>query len=84
MKSLIKNIANSKVGKLLKIKYLANSKLGIILRNTIRIGAVNIKFYENNKAVSTVSDIFLWRTDNCFKTKFKFSDILKMFYEVEG
>ena len=54
------------------------------MRNTIRIGAVNIKFYENNKAVSTVSDIFLWRTDNGFKTKFKFSDILKMFYEVEG
>jgi hypothetical protein len=84
MKSLIKNIANSKAGRLLKIKYLANSKLSIILRNTIKIGAVNIKFYENNKAVSTVSDIFLWRTDNGFKTKFKFSDILKMFYEVEG
>ncbi len=84
MKSLIKKLVNSKIGTLLKIKYLGNSKLSIMIRNSLKIGSVNIKTYDNNKAVSTVSDVFLWRTDNGFKTKFKFADILKMFYEVEG
>ena len=84
MKSFIKTLLNSKISTSLKIKFLLNSKLAIILRNSFRIGAVNIKTYENNKAESTVSDVFLWRTDNGFKTKFKFADILKLFYEIEG
>jgi hypothetical protein len=65
------------------IKYFANSKLGIVLRNSFKILPINIKTYDNNKTVSTVSDVFLWRTDNGFKTKFKFSDILNLFYGVE-
>jgi hypothetical protein len=65
------------------IKYLANSKLGILLRNSLKIAPVNVKTYENNKTVSIVSDVFLWRTDNGFKTKFKFLDILNVFYGVE-
>ena len=31
------------------IKYLANSKLGILLRNSLKIAPVNVKTYENNK-----------------------------------
>ena len=84
MKSLIRNLANSKIGSFLKVKLIGNSKLSIILRNSLKLGAVYIKTYDDNKAVSTVSDVFLWRTDNGFKTKFKFADILKMFYEVDG
>lgn len=83
MKLLIKYLQKSKIIAFLRIKYLANSKLGIILRNSLKIAPVNIKIYDNNKTVSTVSDVFLWRTDNGFKTKFKFADILKMFYEVD-
>ena len=84
MKLLVKKIINSKLSKFLKIKNILNSNMSIILRNSLRIGAVNIKFNEDNNAVSTVSDVFLWRTDDGFKTKFKFADILKMFYEIEG
>ena len=66
------------------IKNLANSKFGIILRNSINIAPVNIKIYKENKKVYIVSDIFLWRTDNGFETRFNFSDIINLFYEVEN
>jgi hypothetical protein len=66
------------------IKNLANTKLGIILRNSINIAPVNIKIYKEKKKVSIVSDIFLWRTDNGFKTRFNFSDIINLFYGIEN
>jgi len=66
------------------IKYFANSKIGILLRNSLKIAPVNIKTYNNNKTVTVVSDVFLWRTDNGFETRFKFSDILNLFYEVKN
>ena len=31
----------------------------------------------------TISDAFLWRTDNGYKTKFKYSDILDLFYKIK-
>ncbi|SVB63736.1 uncharacterized protein METZ01_LOCUS216590, partial [marine metagenome] len=31
----------------------------------------------------TISDAFLWRTDNGFKTTFNYADILGLFYKVE-
>ena len=38
----------------------------------------------NNLDCVSVSDAFAWRTDNNFKTKFKYSDILNIFYKIEN
>ena len=64
-------------------KKLANTNLGISLRNSFNIRPIYYKYLKKNYAGS-VSDAFLWRTDNGYKTKFKYSDILKLFYKVEN
>lgn len=65
------------------IKKFAKTNLGLIIRNTLKFKPVYLApFIIKNP--STVSDAFLWRTDSSFKTKFKFSDILKLFYKVEN
>ena len=65
------------------INKLANTKLAIILRNTFKIKPA---YFYNSKNLknSSISDSFCWRTDNGYKTKFKFSDILNLFFEVEN
>jgi len=64
------------------IKKLANTDFGILLRNSFNFKPVNYKQYEQKFPIS-VSDAFLWRTDNGYRTKFKFSDILKIFYNID-
>ena len=64
------------------IKFIANSEFGVRLRNTL-----NIKpqiYNKNIPKTSSVSDSFVWRTDKSFKTIFKFSDILDLFYNVKN
>ena len=64
------------------VRFIANSEFGIRLRN-----ALNIKPQIYNKNIprsSSVSDSFAWRTDNSFKTIFKFSDILDLFYNIKN
>ena len=64
------------------IRFIANSEFGVKLRNTL-----NIKSQIYNKHIprsSSVSDSFAWRTDNTFKTIFKFSDILDLFYNIKN
>lgn len=39
---------------------------------------------EDIKKSSSVSDAFLWRTENNFKTIFKFTDLLKFFYKIKN
>jgi hypothetical protein len=65
------------------IKFLANSELGVLIRNTLNFKPVDLKLF-TYKAPITVSDAFLWRTDNGYKTKFKYSDILNLFYKVKN
>ena len=65
------------------IKRLANTDIGIILRNTFNFKPVYLRTYKNNYATS-VSDAFLWRTNNGYKTKFKYSDILNLFYKIKN
>jgi hypothetical protein len=65
------------------IKKIANTNFGILIRNSLNIKPVPIKVNNFNHAAST-SDAFHWRTDNGFKTKFKFSDILKLFYNIQN
>ena len=65
------------------IKKIANTDLGIILRNSFNFKPVYLRSLEKKSPVS-VSDAFLWRTDNGYKTKFKYSDILSLFYKIEN
>ena len=65
------------------IKKLANSNIGILLRNSLNLKAVSIRHFEKDYS-TTLSDAFLWRTDNGYKTKFKYSDILNLFYKIEN
>ena len=67
MKSLIKNIA------------LFSSI--ITLRNLLKIRPVPISI--RTLETSSISDAFAWRTDNNFTTKFKYSDILNIFYKIK-
>ena len=64
------------------IKKFTSSDISIILRNNFHFKEVNMNF-KDYKCLS-VSDCFLWRTDNNFKTVFKFSDILKVFQNINN
>ena len=65
------------------VKKLANTNIGILLRNSFNFKPVYLKHFEKNYPIS-VSDAFLWRTDNGYKTKFKYSDILNLFYKIKN
>ena len=65
------------------IKSIATSEIGIKLRNSLNIRPVMFKTLKSKKPL-TASDSFLWRTDNGFKTKFKYSDILNIFYKIKN
>ena len=64
------------------IKKIAGSDKGIYLRNFIGFRPVKIVM---NKSIrfQSISDAFLWRTDNGFKTTFNYADILGLFYKVK-
>jgi hypothetical protein len=61
------------------IKKIAKSNLSIKLRNLIGFRPVALNSNKLNQNFS-ISDGFPWRTDNYFKTNFKYSDLLKLFY----
>lgn len=64
------------------VRFIANSEFGVRLRN-----ALNIKpqlYNRNIPGSSSLSDSFAWRTDNSYKTIFKFSDILDLFYDIKN
>lgn len=63
-------------------KILLNNKLGIFIRNLINYKPVHMSL-DGIDCVS-VSDAFAWRTDNNFETKFKYSDILDIFYKIKN
>jgi hypothetical protein len=65
------------------IKNLLKSEISILIRNSLNIKPVSIKTNQENYPL-TVSDAFLWRTDNGYKTKFKYSDILNFFYKIKN
>ena len=65
------------------VKILVNTNIGILLRNNLNFKPVGLKLFEKDYPIS-VSDCFLWRTDNGYKTKFKYSDILYLFYKIKN
>jgi hypothetical protein len=62
------------------IRKLYSNKFSIFLRNSLNIKPVSISKYYLDKNIS-ISDAFLFRTDNNFKTIFRFSDIANIFYD---
>ncbi len=65
------------------VKKIANTGIGTFLRNNLNFKPVRIKPFKNDYP-TCVSDAFLWRTDNGYKTKFKYSDILNLFYKIKN
>lgn len=64
------------------IKKAIRSELAIFVRNAIKLKPVYAN-YDKIK-ISSVSDAFPWRTDKNYKTKFKYSDILNIFYNLKN
>lgn len=65
------------------IELLRNSFLNNLFSKKIRnfLGIFPSYFnFDANKLNQSVSDAFIWRTDNGYHTVFKFSDILKLFF----
>ena len=65
------------------LKFFANTDLGILIRNALNLRPVDSKL-QSDKSPLTVSDAFAWRTDYGYKTKFKYSDILSLFYKIKN
>jgi len=63
------------------IKKITSAKLRTILKNNLNYQIV--PFSLEKVKYSSVSDAFLWRTDNGFSTIFKYTDILKLFFKIE-
>ena len=63
------------------IKKITSEKLRTILKNNLNYKIV--PFSLEKAKYSSVSDAFLWRTDNGFSTIFKYTDILKLFFKIE-
>ena len=64
------------------VRILGRSSLGIFVRNFLNYKPVHMSI-DGLKFIS-VSDAFAWRTDNNFKTIFKYSDILNIFYKIKN
>jgi len=64
------------------IKKILSNNFSINLRNAFNIRPVHMSI--KNLNLASVSDAFLWRTDNNFTTKFKYSDILNIFYKIKN
>lgn len=62
------------------IKKITDSDFIIFLRNSLNIYPIQMNIDKLKNA--SVSDAFAWRTDSGFITKFKYSDILNIFYKV--
>jgi len=64
-------------------KKITKTKIIFKLRNYLNIKPTELNSLFVKKEYS-ISDAFLWRTDNSYKTYFKFTDLLKLFFNKEG
>jgi hypothetical protein len=62
------------------VKKIFNNNLIINIRNFFNIYPLHMNM--NNILCASVSDAFLWRTDNGFQTKFRYSNILNTFFKI--
>ncbi len=63
-------------------KKIFNNNLMISIRNLFNIYPLHMSM--KNISCASVSDAFLWRTDNGFETKFRYSDILNNFFKIKN
>mgnify|MGYP005997248309 FL=1 len=63
-------------------KKIFNNNFIINIRNLFNIYPLHMNI--KNISCASVSDAFLWRTDNGFQTKFKYSDILNTFFKIKN
>lgn len=66
----------------LLLKSIFNTKIAVLLRNTFNYRPIKLSI--KNIKSSSVSDAFVWRTDNNFTTIFKFSDIFDIFFSIKN
>ena len=64
------------------IKKIVRSEIGIFLRNFIGFRSVKM-MVDKSIRFQSISDAFLWRTDNGFNTTFNYADILGLFYKIK-
>jgi len=64
------------------IKYIFRNRFALKIRNSFNIRPIPI--YTENLERCSVSDCFAWRTDKNFKTCFKYSDILNLFFKIKN
>tara|TARA_B100000575_G_C23114454_1_gene644098 strand:- start:646 stop:1416 length:771 start_codon:yes stop_codon:yes gene_type:complete len=67
----------------LLIKKILSNEVITTLRNSLNIKPIQINKYYTNQKLS-ISDAFLFRTDNNFSTSLRFSDLPKIFYKIEN
>ncbi len=65
------------------IKKIFNMNSIISLRNNLNIKPIEMSLNKIKKNAS-VSDSFCWRTDNNYETIFRFTDLLDLFYKIDG
>ena len=63
------------------VSKIINNNFSINLRNFLNIKPVNLSLRNLNKI--SISDAFLWRTDNNFNTVFNYTDILLLFFKIQ-
>ncbi len=66
----------------LLVKKIFNTRIIVFFRNLINFRPLRVSLNEINTPKS-ISDSFCWRTDQGFKTIFKYSDILGLFYGIK-
>lgn len=64
------------------IRNITQSRFGILLRNSLNLKPIHMDISKRDTKPITVSDAFLWRTDNGYKSVFKYTDILNLFYKI--
>jgi len=67
----------------LLINKIFNNKIIKNIRNFIGFKPVHMSIDHIYNA-SSVSDAFCWRTDNDYTTTFKFSDLMRLFYDIDN
>jgi hypothetical protein len=67
----------------LLINKIFNNKIIKNIRNFIGFKPVHMSIDHIYNA-SSVSDAFCWRTDNNYTTTFKFSDLMRLFYDIDN
>lgn len=78
---LLKNIGRKYLKLLIGPYY--NSLIGVNIRNKLGFNIVPI-YLPNNLTSYSVSDAFPWRIDDGYVTHFRYSDLLKQFYNIDG